>query len=104
VQVVYSDGEEEWLRLGSERVIWRLPPAEESSEEEDSDSATTDVSDVEMTPSEDDDRQDHMDEDGERERGGGSRRHPLGARSQPKAIRTRKVCVIHFSRQEMTLL
>ncbi|KAF8065602.1 hypothetical protein HT031_003203 [Scenedesmus sp. PABB004] len=33
-KVHYADGEEEWLSLRNERVVWRLPPRE-SSEEED---------------------------------------------------------------------
>lgn len=32
-QVLYNDGEEEWLHLRNERVIWRLPPSEDSSDE-----------------------------------------------------------------------
>eukprot|EP00775_Hariotina_reticulata_P003944 gene3944-4198_t len=89
-KVSYSDGEEEWLRLGSERVIWRLPPAEESSEEDDSDPGTTDVSDVEMTPSEDDEKEEGLEQDHEGGQRGGSRKRPQAARIQLKAIRTRK--------------
>lgn len=37
LQVLYNDGEEEWLHLRNERVIWRLAPSDDSSEEEDED-------------------------------------------------------------------
>ena len=35
-QVLYHDGEEEWLVVRAERVVWRMPPseAEEDGEEE----------------------------------------------------------------------
>ena len=34
-KVIYSDGEEEWLSLRNERIIWRLAPSEESEGESD---------------------------------------------------------------------